>query len=368
MPNASDHLPVELSIVVPTFNERGNVEKLVAGIEQALPDTRWEVIFIDDDSPDGTADFIRALGQSKPYVRCHQRIGRRGLSRAVIEGMLSSSARVIAVMDADLQHDEQILPAMFDRIRNDQTEIVVGSRYCAGGSIGAWDSQRAAMSRLATMLSRAIVVQQLTDPMSGFFMIRRETFHRIVRRLSGEGYKILLDLFASSPEPLRFAEVPYTFRERIAGESKLDSAVVWEYLLLVIDKKCGHIVPARFVLFSLVGLSGVAVHFLVLATAFKTLGLEFAVAQTIATLIAMTSNFALNNILTYRDRRLRGRRFLTGLLTFYLVCGIGVIANVGIANFVFQRDYTWWLAGGAGALIGTVWNYAASSIFTWGRK
>jgi dolichol-phosphate mannosyltransferase len=364
----SNQLPIELSIVVPTFNEKDNVEKLIERIEQALPDRKWEIIFIDDDSPDGTADFVRRLAQSKPYVRCHQRIGRRGLSRALIEGILSSSAPVIAVMDADLQHDETILPTMLDRIRNGQTEIVVGSRYCAGGSIGAWDSQRAAMSRLATFLSRTIVTPHLTDPMSGFFMIRRETFHRIVRRVSGEGYKILLDLFASSPEPLRFVEVPYTFRERMAGKSKVDTAVVWEYLLLVVDKKFGHILPARFILFSLVGLSGVVIHFLALATTFKFVGLQFSIAQTIATLSAMTSNFAFNNILTYRDMRLRGSRFLTGLFTFYLVCGIGVIANVGVANFVFQRDYTWWLAGGAGALVGTVWNYAASSIFTWGRQ
>jgi len=361
-------VPIELSIVVPTFNERDNVEELVERIEQVLPDRRWELIFIDDDSPDGTADFVRGLAQSKPYVRCHQRIGRRGLSRALIEGILSSSAPVIVVMDADLQHDETILPTMLDRIRNGQTEVVVGSRYCVGGSIAAWNSQRAAMSRVATLLSRTIVTPHLTDPMSGFFMIRRKTFHRIVRHLSGEGYKILLDLFASSPEPLRFVEVPYTFRERTAGKSKVDTAVIWEYLLLVVDKKFGHILPARFILFSLVGLSGVVVHFLALAVTFKLLGLQFSIAQTIATLSAMTSNFAFNNILTYRDMRLRGSRFVTGLFTFYLVCGVGVIANVGIANFVFQRDYTWWLAGGAGALVGTVWNYAASSIFTWGRR
>ena len=368
MPKDSNQRPIELSIVVPTFNEKDNVEKLVERIERALPDRKWEIIFVDDDSPDGTADFVRRLAQSKPYVRCHQRISRRGLSKALIEGILSSSAPVIVVMDADLQHDETILPTMLDRIWKGEAEIVVGSRYCAGGSIGTWNSQRAAMSRLATLLSRTIVTAHLTDPMSGFFMLRRETFHRIVRRLSGEGYKILLDLFASSPEPLRFVEVPYTFRERTAGESKVDTAVAWEYLLLVADKKFGHILPARFILFSLVGLSGVVVHFLALATTFKFLGLQFSIAQTIATLSAMTSNFAFNNILTYRDMRLRGSRFLTGLFTFYLVCGIGVIANVGIANFVFQRDYTWWLAGGAGALVGTVWNYAASSIFTWGRQ
>jgi dolichol-phosphate mannosyltransferase len=368
MPNVSDPLPIELSIVVPTFNEKDNVKKLIAGVEQALPNVKWEIIFVDDDSPDGTADFVRSLAQSKPYVRCHQRIGRRGLSRAVSEGLLSSSAPVIAVMDADLQHDETILPTMLDQIRNNHTDIVVGSRYCAGGSIGAWTSQRAAMSRFATLLSRTLVIPQLTDPMSGFFIIRRETFHRIVRRLSGEGYKILLDLIASSPEPLRLVEVPYTFRERTAGQSKVDSAVVWEYLLLIADKKFGHIVPARFILFSLVGLSGVVVHFFALATTFKALGLPFPVAQTGASLVAMTSNFVLNNILTYRDMRLRGRRFFAGLFTFYLVCGIGAIANVGVANFVFQRDSTWWLAGGAGALVGTVWNYAASAIVTWGRR
>jgi dolichol-phosphate mannosyltransferase len=368
MRNDSDHISIELSIVVPTFNEKDNVEQLIAGIEQALPDVNWEIIFIDDDSPDGTADFVRGLAQSRLYVRCHQRIGRRGLSRAVIEGILSSSAPVIAVMDADLQHDETILPAMLDQIRDNHTDIVVGSRYCAGGSIGAWDSQRAAMSRFATILSRAIVTPRLTDPMSGFFMIRRDTFHRIVRRLSGEGYKILLDLIASAPEPLRLVEVPYTFRERTAGESKVDSAVVWEYLLLIADKKFGRIVPARFILFSLVGLSGVVVHFFALATCFKALSLPFPVAQTIASVVAMTSNFVLNNILTYRDMRLRGLRFFIGLFTFYLICSIGAMANVGVANFVFQRDYTWWLAGGAGALVGTVWNYAASAIVTWGRR
>ena len=368
MPQEAVHSPVELSIVVPTFNERDNVERLIEGIEHVLPNIKWEIIFIDDDSPDGTADFIRKIAQSKPYVRCQQRIGRRGLSKAVIEGILSSSAPVIVVMDADLQHDERILPTMLDQIRNNQTDIVVGSRYCAGGGMGTWNSQRATMSRFATILSRTIVTPQLTDPMSGFFMIKRDTFHRIVRRLSGEGYKILLDLVASSPHPLKLVELPYTFRERVAGESKLDSAVIWEYLLLVVDKKFGHVIPARFIFFSLVGLSGVIVHFLVLAGTFKFVGLLFPVAQTIATVSAMTSNFGLNNILTYRDMRLRGGRFFTGLLTFYLVCGIGVIANVGIANVVFQRDYTWWLAGGAGALVGTVWNYAASSIFTWGRK
>lgn len=358
----------ELAIVIPTFNEKDNVGELTARFERLLAGLRWEVVFVDDDSPDGTSEVVRQLAQSKANVRCLQRIGRRGLSRAVVEGALATSAPYIAVMDADLQHDETQLLKMVDVLKSEGVDIVIGSRYCSGGSVGEWDSSRASMSRFATWLSRWVVKAPITDPMSGFFMIRREAFQNAVRRLSGEGYKILLDLFASSPSPLRFAEVPYTFRERVAGESKLDSAVVWEYLLLIADKKFGHIVPARFVLFSFVGLSGVFVHFATLWLAFRPMHVDFAIAQTIATFVAMTSNYALNNALTYRDRRRRGLKFLTGLLSFYLVCSVGVIANVGIANFVFEHRYTWWLAGGAGAVVGTVWNYAASAIFTWRRK
>lgn len=359
---------VELAVVVPTFNEKDNVAELTSRLEKVLRDVKWEVVFVDDDSPDGTSDEVRNLAQSKPNVRCVHRIGRRGLSRAVVEGILATSAPYVVVMDADFQHDEALLPQMLQRLREGDLDVVVGSRYCAGGSVGQWNSSRAAMSRFATILSRSIVTAELTDPMSGFFMLRREAFSKAMRRLSGEGYKILLDLFASSPTPLRFAELPYTFRKRAVGESKLDSAVLWEYLLLIIDKKVGHVLPARFILFSLVGASGVFVHFLSLWIAHKLYGLDFAVAQTIATFVAMTSNYIFNNFLTYRDRRRRGLRFFTGLLTFYVVCGIGVIANVGVANFIFQRDYTWWLAGGAGALVGTVWNYAASAIFTWSRR
>lgn len=359
---------IDLAIIVPTFNERDNIVELTARLENVLQGIGWEVVYVDDDSPDGTSDVARNLAQTKRNVRCLHRIGRRGLSRAVIEGILATSAPYIAVMDGDLQHDETLLPQMLERLSRDGLDIVVASRYCAGGSIGCWDSSRVAMSRFATMLSRLIVTSELTDPMSGFFMIRREAFMNAMRSLSGEGYKILLDLFASSPKPLRFMELPYVFRERKAGESKVDSAVLWEYLLLIIDKTFGHILPVRFVLFSLVGLSGVLMHLLSLWTAHKLFQVDFVASQTIATFVAMTSNYTLNNFLTYRDRRRSGLRFYTGLVTFYIVCAVGVIGNIGVANFVFQREYTWWLAGAAGALVGAVWNYSASAIFTWGRR
>lgn len=359
---------VELSVVTPTFNERDNVLELVSRLEKALAGIAWEVVFVDDDSPDGTSDVVRRLAQVNPHVRCVHRIGRRGLSRAVVEGALATAAPYVAVIDADMQHDETLLPRMLARLEEGDVDVVVGSRYAAGGSVDGWAASRVRLSHLATALSRLVVTANLTDPMSGFFVIRREAFLGAVRRLSGEGYKILLDLFASSPVPLRFAEVPYSFRDRFAGESKVDSAVLWESLMLIVDKTLGRFVPARFVLFSLVGLSGVLVHLAALGATHRVAGVAFGASQTFATLLAMTSNYLLNNLLTYRDRRRRGLGLFVGLLSFYAVCSIGVVANVGVANLVFHRDYQWWLAGLAGALVGTVWNYAASAIVTWGRR
>ena len=359
---------IDLSVIVPTYNERPNVGELVRRLDAALQGVRWEAVFVDDDSVDGTADAVRALAATDPRVRCIQRLGRRGLSRAVVEGVLSTAAPVFAVIDADLQHDETVLPAMLARLRGDGAQapcdVVVGSRYAAGGGLGAWDADRARMSRLATWLANRMLPTGLRDPMSGFFVMRRATFDLAVRQMSGEGYKLLLDLLASLPGPVPLAEVPYTFRPRVAGESKLDSAVLWEFSLLLIDKKFGRWIPARFLLFSLVGISGVFVHFTVLSVLYKLLHVAFTASQATATIVAMTSNYALNNSLTYRDRRHRGMGWLGGLLTFYAICGFGVIGNVGVAGFLFERQ-GWALAAAAGALVGTVWNYAATRAVTW---
>jgi dolichol-phosphate mannosyltransferase len=355
--------PVELAIIVPAFNERENVPLLVERLETALAGIEWEAVYVDDDSPDGTSDRVRELSQISHRVRCVQRIGRRGLSTAVVEGVLATSAPYIAVIDADLQHDEAILPRMLELLKTNDLDIVVGSRYAAGGGIGEWSKGRATISRFATRLARVVVTAELTDPMSGFFVMSRPAFDRSVRRLSGQGFKILLDLFASTPVPFRFGEVPYTFRDRIRGESKLDGMVAWEYVMLLVDKTVGRWLPSRFVLFTAVGTLGLLVH---LATLRAVLTLfSFPVAQGTATGVAMVSNFTINNALTYRDRRLRGFRFLTGLLNFCAICGIGAIANVRLASAAFEHHYDWWLSGLAGAAASVVWNYAVTSIFTW---
>lgn len=359
----------ELTIVVPTFNERDNIRPLLDLIAKALDGDSYEVVFVDDDSRDGTLLELQAVARTDPKVRYIHRIGRRGLSSAVVEGMLSSSAPYLAVIDADLQHDETLLPDMLAVLRGGEADVVVGSRYVEGGGMGEWDASRQLISRTATRIAKLIIRADLTDPMSGFFMLTREAFAGSMRNLSGQGYKILLDIFASHPETLRLRELPYEFRTRQHGESKLDALVTWEYLMLVADKLFGRFVPVRFLMFLIVGGIGVFVHFGVLSALLKGAGMGFRPATIAATLLAMTFNFFVNNLLTYRDRRLKGLwPILKGLLSFYLVCALGAIANVGVATALFERDYVWWGAGLAGVLVGSVWNYAATSLFTWKQK
>jgi dolichol-phosphate mannosyltransferase len=363
------HIPVpgpELSIIVPTFNERENVAELLQRLDNSLLSCSWEVIFVDDDSPDGTSTFVRQIAQRDSRVRCLQRIGRRGLSSACIEGMLASSAPYLAVIDGDLQHDESLLLPMLHALKSGDQDVVIGSRYISGGGVGAWDSSRADMSRHATSLSRLVVRADIKDPMSGFFMIRRDAFTAAVRNLSTIGFKILLDLFASSPQPLRFKELPYQFRSRQAGESKLDNRAKWDYGMLLLDKLIGHLIPVRFIAFIIVGGVGVVVHFIALTLMFKGLKIPFVPSQITATFVAMTANFVLNNLFTYRDVRLCGWRWLKGWATFILACSLGTVANVGISAYLFQRDAGWTMAALAGITVGAVWNYATTRIYTWG--
>ncbi len=358
---------VELTVIVPTRNERDNIAPLVEKLERALQGRNWEVVFVDDDSPDGTAAAVRAIARANPRVRCLQRIGRRGLSSACIEGVLSSAAPFVAVIDADMQHDERLLPRMLDKAKAEDLDIVVGSRHVEGGGLGDWAESRKKISSLATRLAQLVVPGELTDPMSGFFLMRRGAFDVAVRHLSGRGFKILLDLFASSPHPLRFAELPYQFGLRQAGESKLDTLVALEYLNLLLEKTVGRYVPVRFLMFATVGALGVVVHMLTLAVAFSFM--PFTYAKALASLVAMTSNFGLNNAVTYRDVRLKGRRLLTGLLSFYAICGLGAVADVGVASLLFEsQGEVWWLSGLAGILVGSVWNFTMASVFNWRKK
>ncbi len=360
--------PAELTVVVPCYNERPNVAILVDRLAATLAGVAWEVVFVDDDSPDGTAEEARALARRDARVRCLRRIGRRGLASAVIEGALSSSADFVAVMDGDLQHDETRLPDMLAALRAGDCDVVVASRHVAGGDAaglaGAW---RHRLSRSGIRLAQATLPVALTDPMSGFFALPRPLFERLAPKLTGQGFKILLDLLLSASPPLRVAELPARFHARTAGESKLDALVLIQFAGLLLDKRLHGLVPLRFIAFALVGAAGVLVHLAVLTLA-RYGGLAFESAQVVATIGAMAANFQMNNALTYRDRRLRGAALWRGLVLFMLVCGLGAIANVGIAQTLYAGHLGWTPAGAAGAAIGVVWNYAVSATLVWGRR
>ena len=354
----------ELSVIVPCYNERANVQPLVTRLDAALHGIAWEAIFVDDDSPDGTAEEARSLARTDNRVRCIRRIGRRGLSSAVIEGALSSSAAFVAVIDGDLQHDETRLPDLLAAVRAG-ADIAIGSRHVPGGDsaglAGAW---RHRISAAGTRLAQKLLRVQLNDPMSGYFLLPRPLFERLSRKLTAQGFKILLDLILSSPAPLRLVEIPCQFHPRTAGRSKLDVLVLIQFAALLLDKATHGLLPLRFVSFATVGLVGVAVHLLVL-TAARQAGATFEAAQIAATLVAMLANFQLNNVVTYRDARLRGPALARGVAIFLIGCGLGAYANIGVARLLYSDHAGWTPAGLAGAAIGLVWNYAVSATLVW---
>ena len=364
----SGQLVPELAVVVPCYNERSNVAPLVTKLADALDGIVWEVVFVDDNSPDGTADEVRHLAAHDRRIRCLRRIGRRGLSSAVIEGALATSARYVAVMDGDLQHDETKLPRMLDILRRNEADLVVGSRHVEGGDASGLASRwRHQLSGAGTRLAQAMLPVALSDPMSGFFALPRPVFEGLAPRLNGQGFKILLDLVLASPTPLRVREVAFQFRERLAGESKMDPLVLAQFAGLLLDKALRGAVPMRFIAFALVGLVGVLVNLAVVVAA-RRAGLVFGEAQILGTLVAMATNFWLNNTLTYRNERLRGARLWRGLALFMVVCGLGAVANVGIAQSLYNEESGLVLSSAAGAVVGVVWNYAVSATLVWSAR
>jgi dolichol-phosphate mannosyltransferase len=357
--------PPVLSVIVPTYNEADNLALLTRGLGEALASIPWEVIFADDNSPDGTHLLAKQMAFDDSRVRCLRRVGRRGLAGACIDGILSSSAPYVVVMDGDLQHDEGVLLRMLHRLEEDEADVVIGTRYCEGGSALGLVRHRGAISRFATLLTQKMLRVPVSDPMSGFFMMRRDRFEEIAPRLSHDGFKILLDLLASAEGELRIAEEPYAFRERQNGESKFDLRAVLEFLGLLAAKLTGDAIEPRFVPYAVVGMFGLLVHFVVLKGMLQVEGMGFEASQSVATFFAMLANFFLNNGLTYKDMRLRHFALLKGAAIFCAIGATGFVANVGVASWLYSQNPVWWMAGVAGALIGAVWNYAMSSRLVW---
>lgn len=373
--------PLELAVVLPTYNERRNVATMVERLDKALNGIAWEVVFVDDNSPDGTADEARRLSLVDPRVRCIQRIGRRGLASAAIEGMCSTAAPVVAVMDADHQHDPALLPGMLQAVTSGGYELAYASRFAEGASTEAWGRpDRVKASGLANKIANKVTGVELSDPMSGFFMLRTETLRADAHRLSGVGFKILLDILATVDRPLKVKEFPLHFAARAEGESKLDQTVVFEFLVGLYDKWLGRIIPTRFALFGTVGAMGVLVQLGALWVLLHMVFGErfvygkwsesatFNTANTLAAVIAMTFNFVLNNELTYSDKRLRGfGPLMKGWAQFGVTCSLGLLTNVGSAAVLKTIGIHDVLAVVTGIILGSVWNFALSSKFVWGK-
>ncbi|GBR48182.1 glycosyltransferase [Neokomagataea thailandica] len=359
-------LPAQISVVVPCYNEVENVPALVGALEGALGGIAWEVIFVDDNSPDGTAACAARLAQQDPRIRVVKRVGRRGLSTAVIEGILASSAPYAAVMDGDLQHDESILPEMLRRLQQG-ADLVVASRHIDGGdNAGLANRWRHALSNTGIRAAHYVMPHHISDPMSGFFALRRPLFDALLPRLSGAGFKILLDLAMSAPMGTHIEEVPFVFRPRQAGESKLDMQVLIQFAFMLLDKVTHGRLPTRFLAFAIVGLIGVFVNVSVLHVS-RDVGLDFSQSQLLGTFAAILANFYLNNRITYHDKRLRGRRLWSGLMLFVVTCSVGAVANIGIARMALHDwgQGHWSRSSAAGAVMSVVWNYAVSSTLVW---
>jgi dolichol-phosphate mannosyltransferase len=371
-------MTLQLAVILPTLNERGNLRPLVDRLAKALDGISWEAIFVDDDSKDGTADEARAIGLEDPRVRVIQRIGRRGLASAAIEGMLSTAAPHVAVMDADHQHDPALLPGMLSAVASGEADMAVASRFAEGASTEAWGRpDRVKASGFANSLARKLTGIELTDPMSGYFLLPAATLRKAAPKLSGIGFKIFLDILATAETHPRVKEFPLAFAARAEGESKLDRTIVFEYLVGLYDRWLGRYIPTRFALFGTIGAMGVVVHMAVLWSFLHLFGRDFApgqavsafdVGQTTAAVVAMSFNFLLNNALTYADKRLTGfTGLLRGWLKFALTCSVGLLANVGVAAVLVRMGFHNYPAAIAGILVGSVWNYALSSRFVWGR-
>ena len=357
-----------LSIVVPTYQESANIPILFERIKCALGGAPWELIVVDDNSPDGTSNVAFTLAAEDRRIRCLRRVNRSGLAGAVIEGWMSSSADFVAVIDGDLQHDETILPKMYEALARGSGNLAIGTRVREEGG-GSLSPARQALSDMGAWFFRRIAGVAVRDPMSGFFMIRREIVSCLAPRLSPDGFKILVDVILSAGGGLKIVEVPYVFRKRNAGESKLTPLVGIDFLGLVVHHATAGILPIRFVLFAIIGASGLVVHIVTLSAVLHWFGMvTFDAGQLIATIVAMGSNFILNNEITYRPYRYRGLGMVAGFLAFALGCSVGAFANIDVASWLYKDNQTWWAAGLAGALLSVVWNYAVSTNLIWRRR
>ena len=351
----------KLSLVVCTLNEVEAIAGLIREVSVALSPLDYELIVVDDGSTDGTAVAVREC--SDPRVQLIERQGVRGLASAAVAGWDAARGELLALMDGDGQHDPRLLPELVAALQAESTDIAIGVRDLSADQ--ALSRRRVWLSRAGVRLAGAALGASLTDPLSGYFVMRRAFYQRVQPHLSGVGFKILVDLIASArPRPV-IVERTTALRPRLGGKSKLDLRVVADLIALLIEKRLGGWLPARFILFTGVGLSGVVVNVAALILLHSLGGASPAPSILSAIFLAMCWNFWLNNLLTFRDQRLRGAYLIRGFLAFVASCAIGALANFLLAEALRRLGWPLALAGGVGALTAGVFNFWAVRRVTW---
>lgn len=354
-----------LSIIAPTYNEVDNVIPFIERVKSTLSDLDWEIVFVDDNSADGTALRVFDYAANEPRVRAIIRLNDRGLAKSTIQGMLSARGELLCVMDADGQHDVAVIAQMIERLRQDDLDIVSAARRLNEGEpLDGLSASRRRLSVFGNWLCSFVIGRKMVDPLTGFFVLRRDSFLKLAPELGDPGFKLLLDILYTD-KSVKHGEVPFDFGVRTHGQSKLDTQVIWKFLTFLLSKMTRGILPPSLISFLIVGGSGVFVHLLALygALSFSS---TFVVAQTFATLVAATSNFLLNNRLTFRDRRLQGTKLLSGYLKFLAVSAVGIVANVSAATITYEQFIqVVFIATLAGISIDIVWKYVVANRFIW---
>ena len=359
-----------LSIVIPTYNEKENISKILERLQKQLQKITYEIIFVDDNSPDGTSKEVRSFMETSSKISLVHRIGRKGLAGAIIEGIFAANSELVAVMDCDMQHDEEKLLDMVNLFsKNNSLDLVIGSRFTQNGEISAkaFSRIRELGSKFTTTLIKRILHIKSTDPLSGFFMVKKETFLQKSNKLQTQGFKILADFLAISGNDIKIEEIGYTFKSRVAGESKMSYVTALELVGLVISQIFRGGVSIRFILFCMVGLSGIFVQLFVTGIAMFLIN-QFPTSQTLGIIAAMTSNYFLNNSITFQERRLTSFDLIRGLLSFYFICSLGAFTNIAVSSYIFNFSSNWLISSFIGAIFGAAWNFTLTSIFTWKSK
>jgi dolichol-phosphate mannosyltransferase len=372
-PTATGGPTVRLSLVIPTFDERENIGELVGRLTRLLDPVlagAYELILVDDDSPDRTWELALGLGRTFPQLRVLRRTAERGLSTAVIRGWQAARGEVLAVIDADLQHPPEVVLRLWEELGRG-ADLAVASRNVQGGGISNWSLRRRLLSRGAQLLGLMIlpgVLGRVSDPMSGYFMFRRSVIGGVP--LHPLGYKILIEVIGRGRIG-RLAEVGYVFRERSEGESKVTSAIYVDYLRHLVRLRLGTLPFGRLVRFAVVGLSGLAVDMglLYVLSDPGQLGWGLTRSKVLAAEVAIANNFVWNDLWTFRDlaRGQRGARAaLRRFAKFNVICSMGLVFNVVLLNLMYNVLHMNRYAANAVAVgLVTLWNFWINLKLSW---